>query len=345
MAILCGECRKEDSTPIMPASTAPEITLPERNVFVCSAAYSGSTLLDMLLGSHPAAESLGELINLPMDLAIDKNCACGTSVRSCSLWSRVVPRVCPHAARDYYALNLGYALASFGDPKRTSRLYKAITRPKVATKYFELRFGLRFLRALTPGFTEGIRNTLAVYEQVRELTGKRVIVDSSKHYVRAAALYLAAPEKTRVVLLVRDGRGAFHSGMKRGFRRERALRGWRNHYRRALALLPRLVPEEHRLLVRYEDIAQRPAATLTRVCDFVGIPFEPAMLEFRDTIHHNVNGNNMKFRSAAKLRLEDSWRNALSPADLDYFERRAGAINRQFGYTPISRSGELVAAD
>jgi hypothetical protein len=31
------------------------------NVFICSAGHSGSTLLDMMLGSHFASESVGEL--------------------------------------------------------------------------------------------------------------------------------------------------------------------------------------------------------------------------------------------------------------------------------------------
>src|SRR5690606_236057 len=40
------------------------------NVFICSAGHSGSTLLDMLLGTHSRAESLGELVNLPLDIEL-----------------------------------------------------------------------------------------------------------------------------------------------------------------------------------------------------------------------------------------------------------------------------------
>ena len=41
-------------------------------VFICSAGHSGSTLLDMLIGSHPECESLGEVVLLPMEFATPK---------------------------------------------------------------------------------------------------------------------------------------------------------------------------------------------------------------------------------------------------------------------------------
>jgi len=304
----------------------------QRNVFICSAGHSGSTLLDMILGSHSTSESVGELINLPMDMALNRECACGSAMRACSLWPEVMHRMNVDPVRDPYALNLGYTIAKVGDAKRTSLLHRILTRPKIAMRYYQLRFGLPFLAALTPGFSQGISNTLAVYEHVRELTGKDAIVDSSKHYVRAAALYLAQPENTRIVVLVRDGRGVFYSGLKRGYGRDFSLRAWRNHYKRALALLDVHVPESHRMLVHYEDMVTDTERTISQLCDFLGIEFEPSMLNFRAVVHHNVNGNDMKFTSTSELRLDEAWKTKLEPADRDYFEQRAGQLNRRLGY-------------
>lgn len=303
-----------------------------RNVFICSAGHSGSTLLDMLLGSHSTAESVGELIHLPMDMALNNDCACGSPMRDCSLWPEVMRRMGGDPVGDPYALNLGYAIAKVGDSKRTSMLHRMLTRPKIAMKYYQLRYGLPFVDTLTPGFTHGINNTLAVYDHVRALTGKSVIVDSTKHYVRAASIYLQQPERTRVVVLVRDGRGVFYSGVKRGFGRNYSLRAWNSHYKRALELLDRHVPESHRTLVHYEDMVMDTERTISRLCDFLDMDFEPAMLDFRSVIHHNVNGNDMKFTSTSELRLDETWKTKLDPADRDYFERFAGALNRRLGY-------------
>lgn len=304
----------------------------QRNVFVCSAGHSGSTLLDMLLGSHSTAESLGELINLPMDMALNRGCACGNPMRDCGLWPEVMHRMGVDPVVDPYALVLGYTLAKVGDVKRTSLLHRVLTRPKIAMKYYQLRYGLPFLNPLTSGFDLGIRNTLAVYDQVRALTGKTVIVDSSKHYVRAVSLYLNQPQQTRIVLLVRDGRGVFYSGLKRGFGRDFSLRAWHNHYKRAIELLDRHVPETHRILVHYEDMVTNTAQTVSKLCDFLGMAYEPSMLDFRAVTHHNVNGNDMKFTSTSELRLDEVWKSRLEPADRDYFERRAGLLNRRLGY-------------
>ena len=51
-------------------------------VYISSAAYSGSTLLDLLLGSHSRIESLGEISFLAQDLAVNNRCTCGTPVRA-----------------------------------------------------------------------------------------------------------------------------------------------------------------------------------------------------------------------------------------------------------------------
>jgi len=304
----------------------------QRNVFICSAGHSGSTLLDMMIGSHSDAESVGELIHLPMDMALNRECACGSAMRECNLWPEVMHRMGVDSIGNPYALNLGYAIAMVGDTKRTSMLHKILTRPKIALRYLQLRFSLPFLGSLTPGFTQGISNTLAVYDHVRTVTGKSVIVDSTKHYIRAASLYLAQPEKTRIVILVRDGRGVFYSGLKRGFGRSFSLRAWHNQYKRAFELLDIHVPESHRMLLHYEDMVTDTERTISELCDFLGIEFEPSMLNFRAVVHHNVNGNDMKFTSTSELCLDEAWKTKLEPADRDYFEQRAGQLNRRLGY-------------
>ncbi len=56
------------------------------------------------------------------------------------------------------------------------------------------------------------------------------------------------------------------------------------------------------------------------------------MLDFRSTVHHNVNGNDMKFSSTTELRLDVAWKSQLKAEDLAYFERHAGELNRKLGY-------------
>ncbi len=301
-------------------------------VYICSAGHSGSTLLDMMLGSHSRCESVGEVVHLPMDMAMNRECACGQPMQNCTLWPSVVKRmgVDPHA--DAYALNLGYVIAKVGDKRRTSLMHRVITRAKNYARFLEMRYGLGWMRLLTPGFDDGLRNTIELYDVVRELTGKDVIIDSSKHYLRAVEIYRRRPNSTRVILLVRNGKGVFYSGLKRGFGRNYSLRAWLNHYKRALPLLEKYVPEEHRVTVRYEDIVLNTRDTLEAICKFIGIDWDENMLEFRSVVHHNVNGNDIKYESSSDLRMDTAWQSKLTAEDIAYFEKFAGQLNRQFGY-------------
>lgn len=302
------------------------------NVFICSAGHSGSTLLDMMLGSHPQCESLGELVHLPMDMAMNRNCTCGEPMQACGLWPEVMRRMGVDPALDPYALDLGYVMAKVGDKRRTSRMHHFMTRPKNALKYAELAYGLDWLSVLTPRFTQGIVNALSIYDHVRDITHKGIIVDSSKHYLLAAGLYKSKPDSTRIVVLVRDGRGVFYSNLKRGFARRYSLNTWRNHYLRTLDVLDRHVPVDHRITVHYEDLVSNTRNTLERICTFLGIDFMESMLDFRSVVHHNVNGNDMKYSSGSELRLDQAWKSQLKADDSDYFEKHAGALNRRFGY-------------
>jgi len=49
----------------------------------------------------------------------------------------------------------------------------------------------------------GARDKL--YLAVASASPKPVLIDSSKHYLEAVSLFRAAPDRTKIVLLVRDG--------------------------------------------------------------------------------------------------------------------------------------------
>lgn len=301
-------------------------------LFICSAGHSGSTLLDMLIGSHPECESLGEVVLLPMELAMNRACTCGRKIRECPLWSEVCRSLDVDVENDPYGLNLGYLSIKFGDPRLKTPWSAARTRLGYGLSYYRYLYNLKLPRTLTAKFEEGIQNTYKVYDAVRTIAGKRVVVDSSKHHTRAAAIYRSRPESVRVIFLVRDGRGVFYSGLKAGLGRSYSLDAWRRHYAHALPLLRKWVRPEHMLFVRYEDMVGDPARTLSQVCELARISYDEAMLKFRAVIHHNVNGNHFKFRSDDKIRLDEAWKRELPQPDIAYFERKAGRLNRLLGY-------------
>jgi hypothetical protein len=77
----------------------------------------------------------------------------------------------------------------------------------------------------------------------------------------------------------------------------------------------------HLLEVRYEDLIADPEATLRRVCDFIELDFDPAMVDPPD-------------RSAIETALAPvgGWRERLEPEQLEAFEEVAGPMLDELGY-------------
>jgi hypothetical protein len=233
-----------------------------------------------------------------------------------------------------YDLVMGYPKASTViDHSHQTRAYLLRRRLILGALYLQLRAGASFLEPLTRQIAIANDNNFRVFDAVRELLGVDAIVDSSKSYLQAVSLYLRRPEHVRILLMTRDGRGVLWSNLKRGESRTAAIREWRHQYARALPLLERHVPRHHVLRVRYEDLTSTPRNALQTICQFAGLPFEESMLDFRAKTHHVANGNRMRLSTSSRIQRDDEWLTALGPADLEYFERAAGPLNRALGYT------------
>lgn len=84
------------------------------------------------------------------------------------------------------------------------------------------------------------------------------------------------------------------------------------------------VPADRRMEVRYEDLVARPEAELARITDFLGLPYDPAMLEIdKDTTY-----------SRPDARLAKSWRTQAPEKDVRQVEARVGPALAEAGYAP-----------
>jgi hypothetical protein len=306
-------------------------------VYICSAGHSGSTLLDLILGSHSKASTLGEISHLSKNIALNTKCTCGRPVRECESWMQVFDSVGDQigadVVRDPYALNMGFPRASVViDEAHQTRFYLIKRKLILGLYYLKVRFSTKLFDWLLWPFDESIRHSFLVYDTVRRTLNADMVVDSSKEYLRAIGIYKHRPEKVRIILLTRDGRGVFYSNLKRGFSRRSSLNAWKLHYSRSLPLLKKQVDERDILRVRYEDLAMNTAEEVARLCEFLGLTYEYQMLDFSSKVHHSTNGNNMRFSTSSEIKLDSSWRDKISKKDLEYFDKRAKSLNRDLGY-------------
>ena len=318
--------------------TSPtEVAREPTAVFICSAGHSGSTLLTLLLGSHKNAIALGEITQMPKNLALNTLCSCGSPVSDCTLWTDVVGQLTRQARfarirEQPYSLNLGFFEAgTVIDARHQTPVRQLYRRLVYAAAYAHWRTGL-LPSFVTAPMSAGARNKHELYRTVASVSSKALMIDSSKHYLDAVSVYRAAPQRTKILLLVRDGRAVFYSGLKRGKTRQAALDSWLRSYTRALPLLESQIEPDRLLRVSYEDLAADPGRELRRICEFIPVAYDAQMLDFRSRVHHVLAGNDMRLDDSSAIRVDTAWRDRLTRDDLDYFERRAGSINRALGY-------------
>jgi hypothetical protein len=320
-----------------------------RLAYILAASHSGSTLLAMLLGSHPEVCTVGELKVTSLGDPSTYRCSCGELIRDCRFWTSVSRRM----AERGFAFDVTDARTNIdaGADRYVRRLLAPLVRGSLAETVRDAALGL------DPSWRQGLRKFQAVNAalvgSLLDETGKRIVVDSSKIGIRLKYLLRNPELDVRVIRLVRDGRAvaltytdpaeyadaanpARRGGGTGGSRdadripMPEAAREWRRSNEEAAALLA-AVPAERQLTLSYEDLCGRPDATVGRVFHFLDVAQRGDLASWRTRPHHVV-GNGMRFDLSAEIRLDDRWRAALDTTALHAFDTEAGALNRQLGY-------------
>ncbi len=276
-------------------------------LFVGGLGRNGSTLLDRLLGQVPGVCSVGELAFIwTRGLRDDERCGCGEAFRACPFWTEVGER----AFGGWRAVDVAAMVG----------LQRSVDR----NRYIPLMLA----PWLAPGYARRMRRYAAglgaLYEAIGQVSGARLIVDSSKHASTAALLRRVPGLGVSIVRLVRDARGVAHSWSKTVVKPE--VTGRVEHMPRvpAARAAARWLAYDLLLAVvsavsggatveRYESLVDRPAERLARLLAFTGeggrlLPFiEGHSAELRPT--HSVAGNPSRFTSGSiEIRADEAWR-------------------------------------
>jgi hypothetical protein len=331
------------SVPRLPTGTRPRL------VYILAASHSGSTLLALLLGSHPDVCTIGELKATSLGDVERYRCSCHEELRRCPFWTGL--------SQDMAQRGWSFDVTQAGTDLTvgTSRYVRRLLRPLHHGPFLE---GVRDAAlALSPTWRTQLPRiqalNAALVECVCDRAGAKVIVDSSKVGLRLKYL-LRAELDIRVIRLIRDGRAValtytdpatfadardprFRGGGMGGDRHAERLppaeaaREWRRSNEEADAIVRRLDPARW-LEVRYETLCTEPESTLRRIFAFMGVDATGEICLTPRPRNHHVLGNGMRLDHTIDIRLDDRWRSGLAPADLAVFEAVAGALNRRLGY-------------
>lgn len=320
-----------------------------RLAYLLSASHSGSTLSAMLLNSHPDVCSVGELKATSLGDVSRYRCSCGRLIRQCRFWAGVTEGMARRGIA-FDITNAGTHFAGNGS-LYAQRFLRPLHRGPVLERIRDVAL------SLSPGWRRMLsqiqRRNAALAQTLLELTGARIIVDSSKIGLRLKFLLRNPDLDVRVIRLIRDGRavaltytdparfadagdparrGGGMGGDRRGERLSmaEAAREWRRSNEEAEHILAGL-DRSRWTEVRYEELCADPQKELGRLFEFLGVDPAKAEKDFRSVEHH-VLGNGMRFDTTSEIRLDERWKSVLTKEDLAVFDRIAGPMNRRYGY-------------
>lgn len=299
-------------------------------IYVAGYGRSGTTLLDIALGEHPAIMGAGEVTTLARHVW-DKGeyCACGARVRDCPEWKAIVARWAQ------------------GEPEGFLTRYR-----RVQQRTEGLVAPGRLLRL--PGWGDHKRRTVKLLRGMAMVSGRPILVDSSKLPGRAFALAAMPGIDLHVVHVVRDGRGVAWSLMKghrrsveKGVQRElrpkpllyTALR-W-SIVNLAAEWLCRRVGPARSIRVRYEDFVDDPRGTIGQIVGLVGEePHIPATDLAPFAPQHQVAGSRHRMEKSLTIRGDDRWKREMPGWKQRLFTFLCAPLLRRYGY-PL-RSGDAA---
>ena len=129
--------------------------------------------------------------------------------------------------------------------------------------------------------------------------------------------------EARFIHLVRDGRDVGRSRLELGWAGNiyTGVQSWIDA-ERLWDRVKKMVPASRRVEVRYEDLINQPKHQLERLCDFLNLNYDPAMLHYdRDSTYKSPD-----------KRLIDQWRTKLSRDQIRLAESRIGEMLVERGY-------------
>lgn len=297
-------------------------------LFIAGVDRSGSTLLGNVLGQIEGWFHAGEVRHL-WDAGLISNIPCGCRARfhECPVWGAVAARA--------------FGDRKGADPGEMLRL-KDLCASRHRDPLLLLPAGRRILKQRARRFLPYLE---AVYKSLAEVTGCRVLVDSSKGPAYAHAVSLLPGVDFSVVHLVRDSRGAAFSASRKKLQPDtqrylsqpgptRSALWWNI---RNLAVTRLWEGRGHYVRIRYEDFVAAPRECVERI---LGMFDEPGpSLDFigedwvRLEVQHTVAGNPSKFAvGTVALRADNEWKTKMRRIDRGWVTALTWPLLRRYGY-------------
>lgn len=144
---------------------------------------------------------------------------------------------------------------------------------------------------------------------------------------------------SKFIFLVRDPRAVALSFQEAATFRGGVVKGVEQWNSEQSAYLNQFVQNPDRFfLIRYEDLITTPEEKLSELCAFLGIDFEPEMLNFYQNPTTKENSSIHEWRNTSKAidrKKKNRFENDLSKEQILYIEKKCASLMRAFDYAPL----------
>ncbi len=292
-------------------------------IHLISSGHSGSTLLDISIGSHKNFFSTGEctyftwqLIRADSDIFNKKNgnvCTCLSKLDECSFWQKVITEIKNRKGINEITEKT-FPIIVFGEEKysKTKPLFKRIE--KLLFKSL-VKYNLKSFALLTSLWERRkIKNLSILYDSISISSGAKYIIDSSKDIFRYWLLKkIDKKNNHHVVLLVRNPKGIAFSDIRRYKDKAKPIAkvyGWCRKYNLTTSILKSLNVNPHILV--YEEFCRNPEKELNKIYDHLKQP-NIKKLSINTSELHLVAGNPIRYNDEIHIRVDEEWKTKLSP--------------------------------
>lgn len=298
-----------------------------RVAYIIGEVRSGSTILDIVLGNSSTIQSTGELSYLLHCWTNRSRCSCGVPCDTCAFWGQV---------RQEWLRRTG---------EENAKRYLTLKWSFERVRWLPRLLGERY--APSPRFRDYAKMTRILFEAIREVSDRPIVLDSSKNPGRALALSLIPGIDLRLIHLVRDGRGVAWSRMKastgdpsRGLQEPHPVPVWRsslswlitNH----LAEYVSRQSTDRSVLIQYLDLVEYPRKTISQIGHLLGENLDALIDDIEHQkklcVGHIIAGNRIRNNRYVELRVDNEWEQHLSETDQRIFWLIAGSLARKYGY-------------
>jgi len=291
-------------------------------VYILSAGHSGSTLLDMIIGSLPGVFSLGEVTFFSWQIYRDGKmceldqdiCSCGYKFSECSVWKKIINNLSAKVGYNIYTNPYRFDVSIFR-PLEYGKPYKKFHK-FVRAYYNKLFYKNKFAPDLTPIFyhytKKQIYNNLLLFDTIKESFGVSHVVDSSKDLIRLHFLHYVRPQNTKIIVLIRDILGIAGSAVKRNEDPLKAAKMWIRYYNLIINAVNKMF--KNFLLVKYEELASKPRFILNKIAKFLDKEYlsNDSLIKLDTKKYHLIAGNPMRYKGLITIKPDMSWQKLLT---------------------------------